>query len=103
MVVRRDPTDEIGLGLVRDHLDDVGEVFALGGELDDVAGDNLADGDSPGHPGALGFELGVAAKRVPDRRSELGGRDLEAAHRGPLGFAVDGPTGDGVAFVSILR
>ena len=73
MVVRCDPADEIRLDLVSDHLDHIGEVLALGGELDDVAGDDVADGNSPGHLGALGFELGVAAKRVPDRRGELGG------------------------------
>jgi len=44
-VVRSDPADEIGLGLVGDHLDHVGEVLALGGELSDLGGDDLADGD----------------------------------------------------------
>jgi len=63
VVVRRDPSDEVGLGLGRDHLDDVGQVLALGGELDVLAGNDLANRDPPGHPGALGFELGVAAER----------------------------------------
>jgi len=42
--MRHDPAHEIGLGLVRDHLvDDVGEVFAFGGELDDLTVNDLAD------------------------------------------------------------
>jgi len=43
--VARDPLHEVGLGLVRDHLDDIGEVLALGGELDDLTVHDLAAAD----------------------------------------------------------
>ena len=36
-VVRAEQGEEVALGLVGDHLDEVGEVLALGGELDDGA------------------------------------------------------------------
>ena len=48
VAVRRELADEIDPGLVRDPLDHVREVLALGDELDDIAGDDIADRDPPG-------------------------------------------------------
>jgi hypothetical protein len=46
VVARREPADEIDPGLVRDHLDHVREVLALGDELDNAAdAANAADRD----------------------------------------------------------
>jgi hypothetical protein len=45
--VRSDPAHEVGLGLVRDHLDDVGELLALDRELDHIAVADLADRHAP--------------------------------------------------------
>jgi len=47
VAVRRELADEIEPGLVRDHLDHVREVLALGDELDDLAGDDVSDRDPP--------------------------------------------------------
>ena len=88
MVVRRDPLHEIGLGLVRDHLDDIGEVLALGRELDDVTVDDVADRDAPRDLRTPSFERSVSTKRLPERARKGGGGDLEAAHRAAAVLAV---------------
>jgi hypothetical protein len=48
VAVRRELADEIDPGLVRDPLDHVREVLALGDELDDIARDDIADREPPG-------------------------------------------------------
>ena len=45
-VVRRYQTNQISLRLVSDHLYQVGQVLSLRGKLDDIAGDNVLDGDA---------------------------------------------------------
>src|SRR5207244_6381560 len=56
VIVRGNSADEIALDLVRDHLEDVGQVLALSGELDDRAASTFADGDATGDPVSTTFE-----------------------------------------------
>lgn len=55
---------EVTLDLVHDHLEHIGHVRTLVSELNNLADDDLADGNAPRHLGALCFERGVPPKRV---------------------------------------
>jgi len=56
-VVRCQRAHEFGLGLVGDHLEEVGQMLALGGELHDRARDDLCHWDAARHLGAPGLEV----------------------------------------------
>ena len=75
--MQRDPPHEVGLGLVRDHLDDIGEVLALGRELDDVTVGDITDRDAQRDLRTASFERSVSTKRLPDGARKGGGGDLE--------------------------
>jgi len=96
-IVRRHEPDEIALSLEGDHLEQVGQMLALRGELDHRAIDDLSHRHASRHPRALRLESGEAFQRG-DQRARLGGLgDLEAAHG--LAHAFD--IGEG--FQAVLR
>jgi hypothetical protein len=57
-VVRPQQRKQIALSLVGDHLDDVSQVFALGGEFDHGTLTEVLDLDALGHVAALADEPG---------------------------------------------
>ncbi len=87
-VVGSEEAEQITLGLVGDHLEQVGEVLAFDGELDDVGVDDFLDRDAGGQLGTLGFELGDPPHRLAQAGGERGVGDLESAHGGPPALPV---------------
>ena len=79
-VVRPQQREQIALGLIGDHLDDVGQVLAFCGELDDGVLVEVAHFDELGNVAAVLDE----PRQTSVRGSQLGGEaamgELEAAH-----------------------
>ena len=86
--MRRDAPDEVGLGLIGHHLEQVGEELAFGGELDDGVWSELSDRHSAGQRSASGFQCFDLQHGGPQGVAELAVGDLEAADGGPLPLGV---------------
>src|SRR3990172_5500127 len=79
-VVRAQERQEVALGLVREHLDEVRQMLAFGGELDDGTVADVTDLDSLGECAAAPPELGESVACGPKLLADLAVSDLEAAH-----------------------
>jgi hypothetical protein len=87
-VVWADERQEVALALIGEHLDQVREVLALRGELDDGTFGDLADLDPLGKLATAIEEFGEALSRGTELLAELAVGDLEApdARPTPLGI-----------------
>src|SRR5437016_1240355 len=81
-VVRAQQPKQIALGLVSEHLDDVRQVLALGGEFDHSTLAEVSDLNARGHAAALVDEPGQAITCSAQVFAEFAVGDLEATHRG---------------------
>jgi len=72
---------QIALDLVGDHLDDIGQMLALGGELDHGTLTEIADLDALGNVAALVDEPAQAITCRAQLFAEFAVGDFEAAHR----------------------
>src|ERR1017187_6482945 len=97
-VVRPQQREQIALGLIGDHLDDVRQVFALGGEFDHSTLTEVSDLDALGNVAAFVDEPGQAVTCGAQLLAEFAVGDLEAAHRGAALLGVVGRGGAVVAF-----
>lgn len=80
LVVGRDRAHGIALCLVGDHLEQVAQVLAFDGELEDLALDDVLDGHAARDRGPPGLEGRVALEGSDDLAVLRGVGDLEAAH-----------------------
>src|SRR3990172_9732969 len=78
-VVRAQERQEVALGLVREHLDEVRQMLALGGELDDDAVAHVTDFDSLRERAAARPDLGEPVACGPKLLADLAMGDLEPA------------------------
>src|ERR1035437_10001268 len=81
-VVWSEKRQEVALGLKGEHLDEVREVLALGGELDDGTRAHLTDFDALRECVASPQELGELVPCDVELLANLGVGDFEAAHGG---------------------
>ena len=79
-VVRSQQCKQIALGLIGNHLDDVGQMLAFGGELDHGPLVEVADFDALGNIAALLEQPRHARAGRAQLLAELAMGDLEAAH-----------------------
>ena len=79
-VVRAQQDQQVAFGLVGDHFDEIGYVFALGRESDDRALAEVSDFDTVGEFSASVEELRETAARFLDGFADFGVSDFEAAH-----------------------
>src|SRR5204863_3462419 len=80
--------NEIALGLIGNHLDDIGQVLAFRGELDQGPFVEVSDFDALGNVAALLEEPRYASARCPQLLAEPAMGDLEAPHGWPAMFSV---------------
>src|ERR1035438_8312137 len=97
-VVKPQQREQIALGLIGDHLDDVRQVFALGGEFDHGTLTEVSDLGALGNVAAFVDEPGQAVTCGAQLLAEFAVGDLEAAHRGAALLGVVGRGGAVVAF-----
>ena len=76
-VVRSQQCEEVALGLVGNHLDDVSQVLALRGELDDSTVAEISDLDALWKIAALVDELGDTRTSGTELLAELAALDYE--------------------------
>jgi hypothetical protein len=97
-VVRPQERKQIAFGVVGNHLDDVSQVFALGGELDHGTLTEVSDLDALGNVAALVDEPGHPIPCRAQLFAEFAVGDFEAAHRRAALLGVVGrPAGDSAA------
>src|SRR5215467_15132364 len=89
-VVGSQQRNQIALGLIGNHLDDVGQVLAFGGELDHGPLAEVADLDAFENVAAPLDELRHASTGGTQRLAEFAVGDLEATHRRSRLFGVVG-------------
>src|SRR5258708_4364326 len=87
-VGRSQKRKQIAVGLIGDHLDDVGQVLAFRGELDHGRLVEVADFDALGNVAALLEELRYASAGFSQLLAEPAMGDLEAPHGRPTLFGV---------------
>lgn len=88
-VVGLDPGDQVALGLIGDHLDQIHQVLALGSQTPGPFTEGLPHGDAGGQLGPLGLEILEALKRGAND-SRQGGLDVfQAAERDGTGLALE--------------
>jgi len=87
-VVRSQQRKQIALGLIGNHLDDVGQVLSFGGELDHGPLVEVSDFDALGNVAALLEELRHASVGCAQLLAEPGVSDLEAPHGRPAPFGI---------------
>src|SRR5258708_38767538 len=87
-VVGSQQRKKIALGLIGNHLDDVGQVLAFRGELDDGPLVEISDFDALGNVAALLEQLRHASTGWAQLLAEPAMGDLEAPHGGPARFGV---------------
>src|SRR6516162_9179179 len=90
-IVRAQQRQQIAFGLVRNHLDDVGQVLAFGSELDHGPPVKVTDFDTLGKFLALRGELRHASAGGAQLFAELAMGDLEAAHGRAALFGIGSP------------
>ena len=95
-VVRSQQRKQIALGLIGNHLDDVGQVLTFGGELDDGPLVEVSDFDALGNAATLLEELRHASAGCAQLLAEPAMGDLEAPHGRPAPF--DAVRGGGAIF-----
>jgi hypothetical protein len=95
-IVRSQQRKQIALGLIGNHLDDVGQVLSFGCELDDGPLVEVSDFDALGNAAALLEELHHASTGCAQLLAEPAMGDLEAPHGRPAPF--DAVRGGGTVF-----
>src|SRR5260370_11848001 len=87
-VVRSQQCKQIALGLIGNHLDDVGQVLTFRGELDHGPFVEVSDFDALGNVAALLEEPRYASAGCAQPLAEPAMGDLEAPHGRPALFSV---------------